>query len=70
MNSIKKIITFSLLHVVLTLPLAAQNVGAGELLMQRNKMVAVVIVVLIILMGIVVLLVSMERRIKRLENQD
>ncbi len=64
----KKYLTFFLLNLVLTLPLSAQNADAGEFLLNGNKLYSVIAVLLVILIGIVVFLISLERRIKALEE--
>jgi len=67
-----KYITFGLLNFVLTLPLSAQSTsmegGIGNALFAGNKMVAVIAILLIILIGLAIFLFSMERRIKRMED--
>jgi uncharacterized membrane protein YhaH (DUF805 family) len=64
----KKYLIISLLNLVLTLPLRAQNNSFGDALLNGNKMYAVIAVLLVILIGIVLFLVSLERRIKKLEE--
>jgi len=69
-----KFIVFSLLNVVLTLPLSAQSAlqegGLGNALFAGNKMAAVIVVLVIILLGLAIFLVSMERRIKKMEDDQ
>lgn len=64
----KKYFVICLLNVVLTLPLQAQNATIGDSLMNGNKIYAVIAVLIVILIGIVIFLISMERRIKKLEQ--
>ena len=70
-DSVKYII-WCLLNVVLILPLNAQSAlqegGIGNALFAGNKLVAVITILVIILLGIAVFLISMERRIKRMED--
>jgi hypothetical protein len=65
----KKYLTISLLNLVLTLPLRAQNNTFGDALLNGNKIYVVIAVLLIILVGIVLFLISLERRIKKLEKE-
>lgn len=66
----KKYILFGVLNIVLTLPLAAQNEPVADALMSSNKLVSVIVVLLVILIGIAVFLFFMDRRIKRLEQDN
>ena len=69
-----KYIILGLLNVVLTLPLSAQSAlqegGIGNALFAGNKMVAVIAILVIILLGLAIFLVSMERRIKKMEDHQ
>ena len=42
----------------------------GEILLSDGKMVAVIVVAAIILLGITILLVSMDRRVSKLEDKS
>ncbi len=65
---IRKICTLGLLNVILTLPLRAQESNVETLLLSGNKLYAVIAVLLVILFGIVFFLISMDRRIRKLED--
>ena len=65
---VKKIFALLLLNIILTLPLHAQDGNLEELLLKGNKLYAVIAVLLVILFGIFFFLISMDRKIKKLED--
>jgi CcmD family protein len=65
-----KSILFVLLMIFTTLPAIAQEAASEGLFRQSGKMYVVVSILTIIFIGIVVYLISLDRKISRLEKEE
>lgn len=59
----------SILMSLLTLSVFAQSNSIGDQLQNSNKLYAVIAVLCVIFIGIVLFLVSIERKVKQLEKE-
>ena len=66
MKSIKFLLTFLFIHISFLFSFAAET---DDVFFRSGKIYIVIGVISIIFIGIVIFLISLERKVKRLENQ-